>query len=337
MIFNNIEFHNVAQLTPDGEGAYVMHRLPVEVEDMISPGGKKGSTVATGTELRFKLVSDTVSIKLRIDARPGDVFLAFIYHGSALGPWQECKKYLHGGDNVITINRPEKTEQYKMITESGNFPFSPDVIRIVFSYGDIRFVGVEGECLPPSPEDLPKRTMLCYGSSVTHGSSSLNIPWSFVFQLAEHFRVDSLNLGFSGNCRLESAMADEIAARGERGEWDFATLCMGINILNTSRKKATELVSNMISTVAGRNPEKHIFCLSPSFCRSDFHGLGLAEVWREVIEEQVRLYDSPFVHYVNGLDLIDGAWGISGDCSHPSPMGIRSMVNGLIRVMEEYV
>lgn len=337
MIFNNIEFHNVAAITPDGNGAYALHRLSTETEALVHSGTRARSLVSTGVELRFKFVSDTVSIKLRIDARPGDIFLAHIYHGSALGPWQECKKYLHGGDNVITLNRPAKTEQYKMITESGNFPFSPDVIRIVFSYGNISFVGVDGECLPPSPEDLPKKTMLCYGSSITHGSSSLNIPWSFVFQLAEHFRVDALNLGFAGNCRLESAMADEIAARGERGEWDFATLCMGINILDTPRQKITELVSNMIKTVAGRNPEKHIFCLSPSFCRSDFYGLGLAEVWREVIEEQVRLYNSPFVHYVNGLDLIDGAWGMSGDCSHPAPMGIRSMVNGLIRAMEEFV
>ena len=337
MIFSNIEFHNVAELTPDGEGAYIMHRLPVAVEDQISPGGKTGSTVATGTELRFKFVGDTVSIKLRVNARPGDTFLAHIYHGSVLGPWQENKKYLHGGDNVITLNRPQKVEQYKKSTESGAFPFSYEVVRIVFSYGNVRFVGVEGECEPPAPEDLPERTMLCYGSSVTHGASSLNIPWSYAFQLAEHFRVDVQNLGFSGNCRLESAMADEIAARGERGEWNFATLCMGINILNTPRQKVEELVSNMIKTVAGRNPEKHIFCISPSYCRSDFHDLGLAEVWREVIEEQVRLYNSPFVHYINGLDLINGAWGISGDCSHPSPIGIRSMVNGLIKAMEKYV
>ena len=35
VVFDNIEFHNVAELTSDGNGAYVMHRIPCSVEDSV--------------------------------------------------------------------------------------------------------------------------------------------------------------------------------------------------------------------------------------------------------------------------------------------------------------
>ncbi|UKI37142.1 MAG: hypothetical protein L6V93_02775 [Clostridiales bacterium] len=59
------------------------------------------------------------------------------------------------------------------MTKEGNFPFSPSVVRIVFDRGYIELVDVIGDVEPPRAEMLPKKTFLCYGSSITHGSNAI--------------------------------------------------------------------------------------------------------------------------------------------------------------------
>lgn len=338
MIFQNLDFHNVASLTEDGAGGYVMHRFPLEVEEALSDGGKRANKDNTGVELRFKLISNSVKLKLRLDAPTTSATNVYIYRGGIVGKWQECETSIVGGDTKeLVISKEPNIDMLWKITNSASFGFSPEVVRVVLNPSSIRFVSIEGELTPPQDGDLPSRTYLAYGSSITHGSTSLTMPHSYVSQIGEHFRVDTINLGYAGNARLEPAVADEIAAMGARGEWDFASLCMGINILNIECADFEERVKNMIKTVAEANPEKHIFCISPFYCNEDMRGSSKPSEFREIVERVARDYNSPYVHYVCGADILDGPWGLSGDLVHPSPLGVRAITDGLIKEFSKYI
>lgn len=338
MVFQSIDFHNVSALTEDNSGGYVMHRFPLEVEEFLSDGGKNANKVTTGIELRFKLVSNSVKLKLRLEAPSTSATTAYIYRGNVVGGWQECSVSIVGGETrELVISKHLNIEKLREITKSASFGFSPEVVRIVFNSSSVRFVSIDGDVVPPSKDDVPKFTYLAYGSSITHGSLSLNIPSTFVSQIGEYFRCDVRNLGLAGNARLEPSVADEIAAMGERGEWDFASLCMGINILDIECSDFEKRVKNIIKTVAERNSQKHIFCISPFYCNADMESSDKPELFREIVCRAVAEFDSPFVHYIDGSKILDGPWGLSGDFVHPSPLGVNAIANGLIKEFSKYI
>ncbi|MBO5009487.1 MAG: SGNH/GDSL hydrolase family protein [Clostridia bacterium] len=338
MVFQNIDFHNVSELTRDEFGGYVMHRFPLCVEETLSEGGRNANKITSGIELRFKLISDSVKLKFRLDSPDSSATTVYIYRGNIVGGWQECSVAIVSGETrELVVNKHPNIEKLREITKSASFGFSPEVVRIVLNSSILRFVGVDGDVVPPSKEDVPEKTYLAYGSSITHGSLALNIPSTFVSQIGEHFRCDVRNLGLAGNARLEKSVADEIAAMGERGEWDFASLCMGINILNIECSDFEKRVKNMIKTVAERNPEKHIFCISPFYCREDMDGLNKPQLFREIVERSVCELGFPYVHYIDGRKILDGSWGLSGDFVHPSPLGVRAIADGLIEIYSKYI
>lgn len=331
MIYKNVEIFNVAELTK-GEYGMQTHRFPTSVEAALSEKGKEVNKSASGVEIRFRMLGDSVKLRLSLGSN------AYLYRGSVLGGWQDFSYQIagHGGSEIV-IERMKNPERYWAVTESGNYPFSPEVVRIVCNNGTLQIIDVEGECEPPSAADLPKRTYLAYGSSITSGSLSLTKPSSFVSMVGEHFRTDVRNLGLAGAALVEKEVADHIAEMGARGEWDFATLCMGINCLTLPDEEIYRRVSYMIETVAGANPDKHIFCISPLYSNVDLNGGPSPGRWRRIIGELVEKYNSDKVHYINGLTLMDGAWGLSGDFVHPAPMGVRAIAENLIAAMEIYI
>ncbi len=57
---------------------------------------------------------------------------------------------------------------------------------------------MKGKVEPPRSGDLPEKTYLAYGSSITHGSLGLIQPDSYAFRIAQQLGTDYLNLGFAG-------------------------------------------------------------------------------------------------------------------------------------------
>ena len=315
-----------------------MHRLPVSVEEAMSEQGQRMNRFGTGVELRFKMVSDKVRITLRHIGPSTASAQIYLYHGAILGGWDEFSRSIQGGGSrVIEVTRYPRMTMLEEATRAGRYTFSPEVVRLVLPAGTIELCDVEGECVPPSPEDMPRETYLAYGSSITNGSLALNMPSTFTTIVGEYFRSDVRNLGFAASAKLESAVADEIAAMGERGEWSYATLCMGVNVLRLDEADFTARVDYMIRTIADRNPDKHIFCISPFLCEDDMEGSEIPTHWRRIIKEMVERYNSPNVHYLDGLSLMGTPAGLSGDMTHPSPIGVRMIADGLIRAIGEYI
>ena len=338
MIYKDILLHNVSEITPVDGGGFAFHRLPVSVEATMSEQGQRMNRFTTGVELRFKMISDKVKITLRHVGPPTSSAQVYVYHGSVLGGWDEFTKSIPGGTcREIEINKYPRMTMLWEATKAGDYEFSPEIVRLVLPAGTLELCDVEGEFEPPLPEDMPKETYLAYGSSITNGSLALNMPSTFTTVVGEHFRVDVRNLGFASSAKLERAVADEIAAMGERGEWSFATLCMGINVLRIEESDFAERVDYMIRAVAGRNPDKHIFCISPFLCEDDMEGSDIPTTFRRVVKEAVENYGSYMVHYVDGLSLMGTPAGLSGDLTHPSPIGVRMISDGLIRAIREYI
>lgn len=336
MIYKGLELFNVSELSQGSNGGMRIHRFPLSVEKAFGEQGTRINRNSVGVEIRFKMKSDKVKLHLSMEGEGGGS--ATFYRGSVLSKWQDLSRHIKGGEgSVLEFDKADRPEFFEEITRSGNYPYSPDVIRLVMNGGPLQIVDVEGDIEPPCKEDLPSKTYLAYGSSITFGSSALSTPYMFTNLIGDHFKVAVRNLGMAGSALLEHEVADYIADEGAKGNWDFATLCMGINCLGRAESDIYESVGYMIDKVAGDNPDKHIFCISPIFCCEDIKGSESPKRWRRIIGELVEKYNSPYVHYVNGLSLMDGAWGLSGDFVHPAPIGVRGIAKNLIAEIEKYI
>ncbi len=56
-------------------------------------------------------------------------------------------------------------------------------------------------------------------------------------------------------------MINYIASEGEKGNWNTAIMELGINVLRWEPEKIISRVTNAVSEVAGRNPDKKIFVI----------------------------------------------------------------------------
>ena len=333
MIFQNIELHNVSELTPAADGkAYTFHRAPVAVESTLSDSGKRMNQGGTGVELRFEVLSEAgVDITMRLLS---DVPLARVipvYYGNIVTGWQECRKVVFNTPTRIHVAQPANMPMLERIHRENGFPFDPHVVRLMLPVSSYEIISVEGDVCPPKPEHLPAKRLLTYGSSITHGSLSLLPMGSYVFRTAENLGMDIINMGYAGAARMEKSMAEFIASRQD---WDVATLEMGINSLDMSEELFTERVHDFITTIANAHPRKPVFAIDIFFCDQDMNGKTKVNAFRDIVKREVASSGLPNLHYLPGLEIMTiGSAGLSGDFVHPNLRGHENMALNLTRLI----
>jgi len=336
MIYKNVEIHNIGALL-DGEekGCVKWLRVPENVyESLATDQGKRMSENMTGVELRFVMESDTVTLKIRTRGKHG---IFHVYRGSIQGGFED-----HENDKIFTneieeyvIKKSANLPVLKKMTEDFNQPFSPEVVRVIFDKGGVEIADIIGDVRPPKKEELPDKTFIAYGSSITHGSNSIDMSHSWVSVLAHNLKMDCINKGMAGSCLMEPEMIEYIAKMGENSEWDMAVLELGINALGWEKEKIITRVTNTITQIAGRNPDKKIFVISPFYSYDDYKNEGHSKKWRTLIEQIVNELNYSNVTYINGLDMLGDMSLMSADEVHPNIYGVAQIAERLEKVIKE--
>lgn len=338
MQYKNIEVHNIGKIR-EGEQSdgFRWCRVPEDVyESMETDLGKIMCRISTGVELRFVMKSDKVTIRMRtLGDDPCGVF--HVYRGSIQGSCtdHEGKKAVGKEFEDFVIDQSKHLPMLRRITKDFDYPFDPEVVRVIFDRGAFEIAEIIGDVEPPKPEQMPAKTMLAYGSSITHGSNSIDQSHSWVSVVGHNLKMDCWNLGMAGSCCMEPALVDYMAREGENGKWDLAVLELGINVLDDWEEELfRERVDNTVKQIAGRNPEKPVYVISPFYCYADYNGEEKIKRWREVVEQSVRELNYPNVTYINGLDLLGDMSLISGDVVHPNIYGVDQIAHRLTEIIK---
>lgn len=323
MIFQNIDFHNVEEIE-SYEGGYRMWRVPAAVRDALDEGGADVSMNSTGVELRFRIRSEEATVILRAqEAQEAQV--AYIYYGSFQGGWQYSTKIIGTKETRITIPRGQNAEVLRQLTAEKGLGFQPDVVRIVLPYVHCFFLGIEGEVEPPNRSDVPGKTYLAYGSSITHGSLALGAPYTYPFRISQILNMDYCNLGYAGSARLEKGMAEYLVSRKD---WDIASVEMGINMLYTFSEEAFEERVKQFTDILASDTR-------PVFVTSIFGFAGAGQEKAARFREIVRRHSQGRLIYTDGTDLLNNPVFVSADLVHPSLEGVAQIAQRWSGVMKE--
>lgn len=334
MLFKNAELYNVSEIFQNDDGSTGWLRVPEWVDCDLSDGGKRQNRGATGVELRFVLRSGEA--KIRMSADSNDFTNVFhVYRGAIQGSWDdhELNKSVREDAADYIIRRSPDAGDFARVARLSRHPFDPEVIRVIFDRGIFHIFDIEGDIEPPSAAQTPRDTILFYGSSITHGSNSIDQSHSFVSRVGARLGMDVRNLGFAGSCAMEPSMAKFIADEGVAGKYSAAVLELGINVMWWEESLIYERVENILREVAGRNPEKPMVVISPFYAFEDLRGGGRLASWRKIIREIVEKLNYPNVRYVDGLSLLGAPSLLSADLVHPNIDGVDAIADGLTKIL----
>lgn len=341
MIFKNAELFNVEELIEREDGGFTWLRIPKKAYDSLDNDfGRRVSADSTGVEIRFKQNCDKVVLRM---ATTGGQGRFHIFRGNVQGGWQD-----HEVDKIITeephdfvIERPENPNRLKDICEKSGGEWSSEVTRVIFDIGGIVLYDIIGDVEPPKKEDCPRKTLMCHGSSITHGSNSIDMSHSWPSLLGHSIGYDVLNKGMSGSCHMEREYVDYIAQAGKDGVWDALTLELGINVIFWEDEKIYERATYAVSHIAAENPDKPIFVISPFYhCGDDypeFDETSGAKRWRKALREITDKLNLPNVTYIDGLDILNGAEFMSADFVHPNIYGVAQIADRLTKIVKPIV
>lgn len=324
MIFQNMDFHNVAQIT-EFEDGYLLWRFPESVRRQCSQQvqGHIGR-YNTGVELRFRMLSDGVTLLLR-SLPSEEAQVAHIYYGDFPGGWERSTRVI--GETVTRVHIPalDNKEQLLQIGRERGQAFSPELVRVLLPYNSCVFLGYEGTVAPPQPGDFPQKTYLAYGSSITHGSLALGTPHTYAFQIAQMLRADYRNLACAGSAYAEEAMAKYIVSQKD---WDFCSVELGVNMLSCLKPEEFERRIDRFTAVLAEDP-RPVFATSLFVYRHEDPVRG--ELYRRIVEK----YAQPRLLFTDGLALLGDPALLSQDLVHPCGAGHVQIAHRWAKIMQE--
>lgn len=324
-----IAFHNIAELDDaSGYPGTLLRRWPRQVSEAMLRGHVVAAELSL-SEIRFVLETGQRVALALTSLRNTDLF---IYYGDFLYTHVQL---LAGQLTRVPVEQPANIDQMQIRHRR----FAPGVWRLCLE-GQILFHGVEtlGATLrAPYPCEEPSLRWLAYGSSITHGYTPVSRQQCYVAQAADHLCVDVLNLGLAGSCLAEPVVAEHIASRGD---WDFATFELGVNMRDDLEPEAFEQrVRCFIDHLCEHVPGRPLVLISPFTTAIDLlpeideTAARNTQAYRTILACIAKDHASHGVHLIDGRDVLDDPSGLTCDLIHPSTEGHTRMAIALAALL----
>lgn len=304
-------------------------RIPDTVRRTLNGAAQMNAIQATGAEVRFTLPPEgEARIVLNSVQSPS---IAEVWHGSFFAGWS-----IVGLENTeIAVTLPANLEELRQAATELAAAWDPTLVRVRLPWRPpCRIVSIEGDMALPSPELAPSRICLAYGSSITHGNTSVRTSAMYASRVAQRLDTDLINLGFGGGAHLEEEIATYIA---EQTDFDFATFELGINLIARIEPDEFERrVDRFVDIVVEAHGAKPLYFIDLFPCKYDY---GTAEmrnrvgIFRRIVREKVTAVQSKHVLHLDGRELLSGPDGLTADLVHPSPAGMETIASRLAAII----
>ncbi len=319
-----LDWHNVEEWGVEGRGwtdvprARYFDRLPAEAEGVVRDPVWQLSRHSAGMAVRF--VTDATQIWVDYELLSSRLDMP---HMPATGV-SGLDLYATDEDGElrwVQVTRPE-TQQIKTQLVTGLDAGRRTYMLYLPLYNGVNSLkigvpsGTAFEGLAPRQE----RPLLFYGTSIMHGACASRPGMAIPAQLGRRFEMPTINLGFSGNGRMDPEVVDLIA------KLDCAAYCIDC-LPNMSADQVRERAMPLVKKLRAARPatpivlvEDRIFSNARFFAsRRKFHTANheaLQEAFETLRKEGVQN-----LHYLPGHDLIGSDGEGATDGSHPNDLG----------------
>lgn len=339
MKHDGLEFYNIAELrNVDKVDGLRLQRVPEEVRVQLNEGTASTMLSPAGGEIRFRIAEGKESVTIRLSAESPT--MVYAYHGPFQGGFWE----LDSVPKDIKVATPKRLAQFTR-EDFPRIDYDSGLVRLCFggAYPEPVFYHghSEGACLPRSG-DVPKKRYLAYGSSITHGIDLAGAAISYTAHVAWRLGMELRNLGASGCCLCEKAMADYLAEQ----PCDIVTLELSVNMLGAgiSAEEFRKRANYLVERVADADPKRPVVCITIFPFYQDINPklrepkqLSTPTEYREILRDIVRTLARPNLTLVEGSELLPDIGMLSADLIHPAARGMVNIGEELARRLSKIV
>ena len=332
MINDNLAFHNIAELRAvDGLAGLRLQRVPERVRVQLDPGTAGVMLSPADCEIRFRIAEGQESATIRLSSESRTT--VYVYHG----PFQGRSFDLDTEPRDFTIKPHKRTVELTQIG-CASAQYDPGLVRLCFGgpYPEpVQYHGHGAGILPPREQDVPGKTYLAYGTSITHGTDFAGAASSYPAHVAWKLGYQLRNFGASGCCRCEMAMADYLAEQS----CDLVTLELSVNMLGTfAAAEFRERAGYLVQRMADSDPARPVVCITLLPHWRDISGFSIppdskstAGEYRQVMRDIVKDLARPNLTLIEGSDLLPDIGGLTFDLLHPGARGMIQIGEELAR------
>lgn len=179
-----------------------------------------------------------------------------------------------------------------------------------------------------------RKPVVFYGTSIVHGAYASRPGTIHTAILGRRLNRPTINLGFSGNARMEPMMADLLAELSARV---YVLDC----VPNMSGNQVRERVVPFVKVLRQARPETPVVLVGERPCTNSWIRPAMQREEKERASEYLRAYKKlkaggvKDLHYIDGNSLFGDDHEAAADGSHPTDLGFRRMADILYPVLRK--
>lgn len=327
MLKNSMLYHNAAELKKTAYGDK-LYRFPTEVITHLNERARLMAEYACGCELRF--VTEAKRIHINLSVQGGGIILAVIFRGDYV---HDVVRLEPGKFTMLEICDNGISDSDKEIFFKNN-DFAPNVWRVHFHncICTVESIDTMGyEVRPPHKNEMPDKTMLAYGSSITHGARAVTHTNSYVNEAGRILGIDILNKGVGGSCYFEPEAADYFASDNS---WDFAWIEGAVNSTCFSSEEFDRRFSYFVDTLYKTGKKLFLTTIFPASAALNENSDDYKKVHE--FDDIIRSKKDKAV-IIEGKDILTDLRFLTTDLIHPSNEGHTRMGIRLADILKEYI
>lgn len=312
---------------PQKEGPF--RRLPEEVARRTSEGVYELHTMTAGGRVRFRTDSARIAVRalvgtvLNMANMPLVLNAGFTLYEVQGGEERYLKTFILPVDAAGSYKAEVDLQEQK----------ERDLVLYFPDYGGAEKLEIgllPGATLGTGSSYENPQPIVFYGSSITQGGCASRPGNDYAAMISRRLHGDILNLGFSGNARGETVMAEYIAALPMRAfVYDYDHNAPDVDHLRRTHEPFFQIIRK-------RQPELPMIFVTRPELKLNAEEVQRREVVFETYQNAVRAGDK-HVYFVNGSQMFARTGG--GDCTvdgaHPNDLGFFYMAEAIGAVLEE--
>jgi len=335
---NGVDWYNVESWGIEGRGfgetQSYFDRLPAKAKGLVRDAVWNLSLHSAGMASRFKTDSPDIHVNYRLRSASLSMVHMPATGVSGIDFYGRTEA---GEDRWVQVVRPT-AQDVKARVFSGIDP-GPEGGRLYTAYlplynGVERLeIGVKSGSLFTPILPRAEKPLLFYGTSIMHGACASRPGMSISALLGRRYDMPTVNLGFSGNGRLELELADLIS------EVDAAVYCVDC-LPNLNPDQVAERTVPFFRRLRKHRPntpivmvEDRLFTNSPFFGSTRTRHEGNQKAFRAGHEELVK-QGVTGLHYLRGHDLLGSDGEAATDGSHPNDLGFMRYADAYSKVLD---
>lgn len=295
---------------------------------------KKLLTHSAGLAVSFKTNSTRIAAKWCVtDSKPGNNMTPIMNKGLDLyikrdGVWQ-----------YAGVGRPDGTcSEYILVQHMDQQEKECLLYLPLYDKVQSLSVGIDsGSHITAAENPFEKKKVVFYGSSITQGASASRPGMAYSARLSRELGINSINLGLSGNGKMEKGVADMVATIQADA---FIMDCFA----NPSPEEITQRTGYMVRVIRAAHPRAPIILIQTGPRESGNFDSVIGQVVQQKNEnikkefEKLQAEGVQHLYLIRGEALLGYDHEATTDGVHPNDLGFDRMLQvikpALIQILQ---